>query len=192
MPETSRSAGGERGEVLVAIAREAIGAELGLMAAPARDAPWLAERAATFVTLRLERDLRGCIGSIDPRRALGEDVAHNARSAAFRDPRFPPVSRAEFAALAVEVSVLSPRTPIPAGSESEALESLRPGLDGITLEFGAAAATFLPQVWESLPDPLAFLSQLRRKARLPERFWHPDLRLTRYTVEKFGDDRESA
>ena len=189
MPDCVAPDRAERGGVLVAIARESIGAELGVLAALPRTGSWLEEPAATFVTLRRDGELRGCIGSIDPRRALGADVAHNARSAAFRDPRFPPVERLEFAAIAVEVSVLSVRTPIAAASESEALARLRPGVDGIYLEYGEAAATFLPQVWESLPDPLLFLSELRRKARLPGRFWHPDLRLTRYTVEKFADER---
>jgi AMMECR1 domain-containing protein len=87
--------------------------------------------------------------------------------------------------LAVEVSVLTPRVPFDAPSEAHALAALRPGIDGIYLEFGDLHATFLPQVWESLADPLEFLSELRRKARLPSRFWHPELRISRYTVEKF-------
>lgn len=180
------------GAVLLAIAREAIAERLGDEPCPPRDASWLREPAATFVTLRRENELRGCIGTIDPRRALGEDVAHNACAAAFRDPRFPPLSREELEGLAVEVSVLSPRWPLAAASESEAAASLRPGVDGVYLEYGNASATFLPQVWESIPDPLAFLAELRRKAELPRRFWHPDLRLTRYTVEKFVDERPRA
>ena len=91
----------------------------------------------------------------------------------------------ELPRLQVEVSILSPREPLPVASESDALAKLRPGVDGIALEYGAMSATFLPQVWESLPEPGAFLEHLRRKAGLPARFSHPDLRLTRYTVEKF-------
>jgi AMMECR1 domain-containing protein len=91
----------------------------------------------------------------------------------------------ELERLEVEVSLLSPRLPVDAASEAEALARLRPGVDGVYLEYGDAAATFLPQVWENIPDPLVFLSELRRKAQLPARFWHPELRLTRYTVEKF-------
>jgi hypothetical protein len=87
--------------------------------------------------------------------------------------------------LDVEVSLLSSREPVVAESEAHALSLLRPGLDGIVLEYGVHCATFLPQVWESLADPLEFLSELRRKARLPSRFWHPELRISRYTVEKF-------
>jgi len=177
---------GGRGPVLIAIARASIeqgGAE-PMPSAWGHD--WLGALGASFVTLRLDEDLRGCIGSIDARRALGEDVARNARAAAYRDPRFPPVSAHERPRLAIEVSVLSPREPFVAASEAEALARLRPGIDGIALEYGHASATFLPQVWESLPGPDEFLEQLRRKAGLPARFWHADLRLSRYTVEKFA------
>jgi hypothetical protein len=177
----------DRGRVLVAIGREAIAERLGLGRATGRNEPWLAQPAATFVTLRLDEVLRGCIGSIDARRPLGEDVAGNARAAAFHDPRFEPVVAEEFAALAVEVSVLSPRTAVDAPSEADAVRKLRPGVDGVYLEYAGHAATFLPQVWESLPDPVQFLAALREKARLPARFWDPAIRLTRYTVEKFGD-----
>jgi len=174
----------DRGALLVAIAREAIerepppGASWG-------DAPWLRENGASFVTLKLAGELRGCIGTIDARRALGEDVARNARAAAYRDPRFPPVQDHERRGLAIEVSVLSPRMPFVAPSEAEALAQLRPGLDGIYLQYQEMTATFLPQVWENLSDPLEFLAALRQKAGLPARFWHPDVRLSRYTVEKF-------
>jgi AmmeMemoRadiSam system protein A len=176
----------DRGAILLAIARESIekGGESRALARHPHD--WLREPGASFVTLRLEGELRGCIGSIDARRPLGEDVARNAHAAAYRDPRFPPVSAAELPLLQVEVSVLSPREPLPAGSEGEALERLRPGVDGVALEYGGASATFLPQVWESLPQPAAFLEALRHKAGLPGHFWHPDVRLSRYTVEKFA------
>ena len=176
----------DRGAVLLAIARESIEHGGEAAASIARGHEWLLEPGASFVTLRLEGDLRGCIGSIDARRPLGEDVARNAQAAAYRDPRFPPVSASELARLQVEVSVLSPREPFPVRSEEEALERLRPGVDGLALEYGGASATFLPQVWENLPHPRAFLAALREKAGLPARFWHPELRLSRYTVEKFA------
>jgi AmmeMemoRadiSam system protein A len=177
----------DRGPVLVSIAREAIAERLGRGIVVARNEPWLAEHAASFVTLHLDEMLRGCIGSIDARRPLGEDVAGNARAAAFRDPRFEPLTAMEFDHVSVEVSVLSPRTPLAAASEAEAVDRLRPGVDGVYLEYQDHAATFLPQVWESLPDPVEFLAALRQKARLPARFWDASIRLTRYTVEKFGD-----
>jgi AmmeMemoRadiSam system protein A len=172
----------ERGAVLIAIAREAM--EHDDDAIGSWQEPWLYQPAATFVTLHLDDELRGCIGSIEPRRALGDDVAHNARAACC-DSRFPPLPRESRRRLAVEVSLLSPREPLDALGEADALERLRPGVDGIVLEYGIHCATFLPQVWEHLPEPSAFLAELRRKARLPARFWHRDLRLTRYTVEKF-------
>lgn len=177
----------DRGTVLVTIAREAIGETFGLVVPHERDEPWLARPGATFVTLRLEGNLRGCIGSIEPRRPLGHDVAANACAAAFSDPRFEPLTVVEFESVSVEVSVLSPRTPLVAESESEAAVALRPGVDGVYLEYRGLAATFLPQVWEDLPDPVDFLAALRHKARLPARFWDPAIRLTRYTVEKYGD-----
>lgn len=182
MPES-----GDRGAVLVSIARESIGERLGLASRLRRAEPWLAVQAASFVTLHLEGELRGCIGSIDPRRPLGEDVAFNALAAAFRDPRFEPLTQDEYPAIEIEVSVLSPRTPLAAATEAQAAVGLRPGVDGVYLEYQGHAATFLPQVWENLPDPVEFLAALRLKARLPPRFWDPAIRLTRYTVEKFGD-----
>jgi AmmeMemoRadiSam system protein A len=175
-----------RGATLITIAREAIEADAAFLDIPREwDEAWLRERAASFVTLRLDGDLRGCIGTVDAHRALGDDVAHNAWAAAYRDTRFPPLDPAERARLAIEVSVLSPRLPIEAATEEEALAKIHPGIDGLVLEFSGHHATFLPQVWEGIPDRLEFLSHLRRKARLPMRFWHPGVKLSRYTVEKF-------
>ena len=173
----------EHGPVLLAIAREALAHDEAVDALGWEEA-WLREPGATFVTLRLGGELRGCIGSIEPRRALGTDVAHNARAAS-HDARFPPLPRDRMPHVAIEVSLLSPREPLAVQSEAHALEMLRPGVDGIVLEYGPFCATFLPQVWEHLPEPTMFLAELRRKAGLPARFWRPDLRLTRYTVEKF-------
>jgi AmmeMemoRadiSam system protein A len=175
----------ERGAVLLTIARDAIAGRIAGDGWTQRVEPWLREHAATFVTLRLEGELRGCIGSMEARRALGEDVHENARAAAFRDPRFPPVAAHEIGALQVEVSVLSPQEPMAAATESEALAALRPGIDGIYLQYRELRATFLPQVWDGLPDPLDFLCELRRKADLPTRFWDPQIKLSRYTVEKY-------
>ena len=175
----------ERGATLLAIARAAIErpGESGIESRW-RDA-WLLQPGAAFVTLLLDGELRGCIGSIEAHRPLGEDVARNARAAAYRDPRFPPVTADEIPRLQVEVSVLSPREPLPAASERDALAQMRPGIDGICLDYGEMRSTFLPQVWESLPEPGEFLGELKRKAGLPRTFWHPDLRLSRYTVDKF-------
>ena len=175
----------ERGTVLLASAREAIADPDEPRGEFTRGHEWLRSPAASFVTLRAEGELRGCIGSIDARRPLGDDVARNAHAAAYRDPRFPPLQPGERASVAIEVSVLTPRVPLAAASEGEALAILRPGEDGIYLQYLDTSATFLPQVWENLPDPMDFLAELRRKAGLPARFWHPDIRLSRYTVEKY-------
>ncbi|HEX4331382.1 MAG TPA: AmmeMemoRadiSam system protein A [Usitatibacter sp.] len=174
----------ERGRMLLDIAREAIASPAEPVARVWSEL-WLAEPAATFVTLRDSLgDLRGCIGTIDPHRALGEDVAHNAFAAAYRDPRFPPLRDLERATTAVEVSLLTPRRPFAAQSEAEAVHGLEPGTDGLVFEYHGQRATFLPQVWENISDPLDFLCELRRKAGLPARFWHPDVKLSRYGVEK--------
>ena len=175
----------DRAATLIGIARQAIA--MSERPAPRASWPdaWLGDRGASFVTLRLDEDLRGCIGSVDAHRALGDDVAHNAFAAAYRDPRFAPVAEDERGRLVVEVSVLSARVPMNVATQEEALAAMRPGIDGIYLEYNGLTSTFLPQVWESLADPLDFLCELRRKAGLPARFWHEQIRLSRYTVEKF-------
>jgi hypothetical protein len=175
----------DRATTLIAIAREAIARAERPVSPGQWNSQWLREPGASFVTLKLDGDLRGCIGSVDPHRALGDDVAHNAYGAAYRDTRFPPVADDERARLQVEVSVLTPRRAFEAPSEEAALAQLRPGIDGVYLEYDGMRATFLPQVWESLADPLDFLSELRRKAGLPGRFWHERMKLSRYTVEKY-------
>jgi len=173
-----------RGATLIAIARDAL-ARADDPGPRSWNEPWLRETGASFVTLKLDGELRGCIGTIDPRRPLGDDVAHNARAAAYQDPRFPTVTPAERIRLEIEVSVLSQREPMAVATEAEAAAQLRPGVDGVYLEYEYLRSTFLPQVWESLPDPREFLSELRRKAGLPGHFWNPGIRLSRYTVEKF-------
>jgi AmmeMemoRadiSam system protein A len=184
-PSTSAASGATRGRTLLAIAREAIEQGPGLQTPGEWHEAWLAEPGATFVTLKLDGELRGCIGSLEPRRSLADDVAGNARAAAYRDPRFPPVDRDERRRLEVEVSVLSAPEPIAAQTEDEVIAQLRPGVDGVVLEYGEMRSTFLPQVWESLPAPADFLGELKRKAGLPRAFWDPRVRVSRYTVEKF-------
>lgn len=176
----------DRGQVVLGIARAAIERALG-RARPltTAEAAWLQEKGSSFVTLRREGDLRGCIGSLEAYRPLGEDIAQNAVAAALHDRRFPPVEASELDALEVEVSLLTPSEPLPCSDESDALCKLRPGVDGVVIEFGTHRATFLPQVWESLPLPSLFLRELKRKAGLPADFWHPGLRISRYGVEKY-------
>lgn len=181
------SADKQRGATLIGIARAAIGEKLGVATGAQRSAPWLEQPGATFVTLMLDDALRGCIGSLEARRPLGLDVRDNALAAAFRDPRFKPLSSAEWTGTSVEVSLLSALEPLPLDDEAAVLERLRPGVDGLVLEFGHHRGTFLPQVWEQLPQPESFLVNLKRKAGLPPDFWEPGMRLKRYTVTKWRE-----
>jgi AmmeMemoRadiSam system protein A len=152
---------------------------------PREYAPRLRERGASFVTLRRGGDLRGCTGRLEASEPLVADVARSAHRAAVADPRFEPVEERELAELELKISVLSPLEPLPARSEAELLAALRPGVDGLVLREGVAGATFLPAVWESLPDPAAFLRELRRKAGLPGHHWSAQLRFERYTALEF-------
>ena len=138
---------------------------------------------ASFVTLNLQGVLRGCIGHLEATQPLVEDVADNAFAAAFRDPRFPPLSEQEFANLEIHLSILTPAVPLPCESESELLQKLRPHRDGLILAEGTRRGTFLPSVWEQLTDPKEFLCQLKRKAGLPDDYWSPDLEVLRYETE---------
>ena len=177
----------EQGRLLITLARAAIAREFNSQEALPPQPEWTKTSGAVFVTLTEGGRLRGCIGSLEAHRALGDDVVHNARAAAFRDPRFPPLGAEELARVRVEVSVLTPATPMSCSDETDALAQLRPGVDGLILHFQHYRATFLPSVWESLPDPYIFLTHLKQKAGLPLDFWSPDLRAERYTTEYFGD-----
>ncbi len=173
------------GRALLAIARSAIGAELGLRPAADVSHDALAQPAATFVTLKRAGELRGCIGSLEPRRPLGVDVRENAIAAAFRDPRFPPLAAVEFAGTSVEVSLLSAGERLDVRDEDDLLARLSPGVDGLVLEYEHQRATFLPQVWESIPAPREFLAALKRKAGLAVDFWSPRVNVSRYGVTKW-------
>lgn len=141
---------------------------------------------ASFVTLRVKGLLRGCIGSLDARRPLVSDVALNAFAAAFRDPRFPALRRDELSRLTLHLSVLSPPQALTCTSEEDLIAQLRPGIDGLILEDRGRRGTFLPSVWEQLPDPKPFLEQLRQKAGLPSGHWSETLRIARYTTDSFS------
>jgi AmmeMemoRadiSam system protein A len=145
--------------------------------------PELKEERATFVTLTLDGNLRGCIGMLEACRPLAEDVAENAVSAAFRDPRFPPLSRDEFDDLKISISVLSPPQEMTFSSEADLLEKIRPGVDGLILQEGFRKGTFLPSVWEELPDKELFFEHLKLKAGLPAGYWSDTLCVSRYTAE---------
>lgn len=177
----------ELGQALVAIARNAVGAELGRGRGGVPSHGALGAPGATFVTLTQRGELRGCIGSLAAARPLRDDVHANAIAAAFRDPRFPPLSAIEFDVTHIEVSLLSASSPIAAADETALLRTLVPGVDGVILEFGRHRATFLPQVWDTLGDPRAFLDALMRKAGLAPGFWHPEIRFSRYAVTKWTE-----
>ena len=120
-------------------------------------------------------------------RSFPTSCCSYAIAAAFRDPRFEPLELHEFAELEIEVSLLEPAQPLGSASEAEAHSALRPGVDGVILEWRGRRATFLPQVWEQLPQPREFLAALKRKAGLAADFWADDLRLSRYRVRSYAD-----
>ncbi|KAB2921009.1 MAG: AmmeMemoRadiSam system protein A [Dechloromonas sp.] len=176
------------GRTLLRLARNAIGGHFGLPPQPVDESAQLQEWAATFVTLTRHGELRGCIGSLEAWRPLAEDVRSNALAAAFRDPRFPPLSAAELPHTRIEVSLLTPAEALSCRDEADALSKLRPHIDGVILSAGRHRATFLPQVWEQLPDPALFLAQLKRKAGLAASYWGPEVRLEHYTVRKWQEE----
>jgi AmmeMemoRadiSam system protein A len=171
------------GDVLLRIARGALGEVLRHERFVMPDDPFLYDPGASFVTLREGTELRGCIGSLVARRPLGIDVKKNALAAAFDDPRFAPLRASELSEVALEVTVLSALEPIACHSEEEALAALRPGIDGVVLRVGAFGGTFIPQMWGELPEPRSFLAHLKRKAGLRPDFWSPQVRLSRFTAD---------
>lgn len=193
--ETDHPDATSHGPTLLAVARASIARALGLTTpAPAvdEDAPWLRQAGASFVTLTQGGALRGCIGSLQAHRPLLDDVKANAVAAALDDPRFAPLRAAELPRTEIEVSLLSPLQAMHFASEADALAQLRPSVDGVVFAYRHYRSTFLPQVWEQLPDAHDFMAQLKRKAGLPGDFWDPDVRLQRYTVTQFSEQRKGA
>jgi len=140
---------------------------------------------AVFVTLTREGELRGCVGSFEARRSLILDVARNAYSAAFMDFRFSPVTETDLEGLDLHISLLGPLVPLSVSGLTDLIAVLRPGKDGLLLEDLPNRATFLPQVWDSLPDPGDFVGELFMKAGLPADHWSGTLQFHRYAVEEF-------
>ena len=178
----------DAGQVLTGLARAAIVREMG--GGPSSEAAWprwLEEPGASFVTLTIGGDLRGCIGSLEAWRELGRDVESNAVSAAFGDPRFRPVAREEVGRIRIEVSVLSSPAPIEFSSREDLLGQLRPFVDGLIFSARGRRGTFLPQVWQDLPEPEVFLDHLVRKAGLRQGYWGEDVTVERYTVTAFHE-----
>ncbi len=146
----------------------------------------LKQPGAAFVTLHLRGELRGCIGSLVAWRSLAMDVAENTRAAALRDPRFSPVSPAELSEIDLHISVLTPPEVMTVCDEDDLLAQLVPYQDGLILSCGNARATFLPAVWEQLPDPVQFVTHLKHKAGWAADFWSPDMRCERYQALSIG------
>ena len=183
--ETPRASSGKA--LLLDVARQSIewGLRTGQPLAVDPDAypPELGKLRATFVTLRRNGELRGCVGGLVASRPLVADVARSAFGAAFRDNRFPPLEASELEQLEIHISILSPLEPLSAPDEKALLEAIRPGIDGIVVRDGARQGTFLPAVWESLPEPGAFWRELKRKAGLPLDTWSGRWEIFHYTVE---------
>jgi AmmeMemoRadiSam system protein A len=175
------------GPLLLRLARGSIEHALG---GPLGDMPteaWSARPGATFVTLFTDGELHGCIGSIEPRRPLAEDVASNAIAAAFRDPRFSPLTRADLPRLRIEVSLLSPLEAFPVKDEDDALAQVRPFEDGVALSLGTRRGVLLPQVWERRCTPREFFAALKMKAGLNADAWDTGIELSRFTLEKWRE-----
>jgi uncharacterized protein len=172
---------------LIAIAKQSI--QQGLLSGGAiklnlDDYPEaLQAKRATFVTLELDGELRGCVGMLEATRPLVQDVAENAYAAAFRDRRFRPLSTDEFKQIQLHISVLSEPETINFDSEADLIRQLRPFIDGLILVEGGRRATFLPTVWNSLPEPEDFLEHLKRKAGWSSHYWSENLKAFRYTTD---------
>ncbi len=133
--------------------------------------PRLCEERACFVTLTMDGELRGCTGTLNARRPLAEEVSVTTVQTAFNDPRFSPVTAAEVPFIEIEISVLTPSVPLHFDTPDDLPRLLRPGIDGVTLHLGSFRSTFLPQVWERIPDPVEFLTLLSRKMGLSSNAW---------------------
>ncbi len=152
--------------------------------------PALADPGATFTTLHFEGRLRGCSGTLEAVRPLAADVSYSAFRAAFRDPRFDPVGKHELAAIRLEVSVLTSLESITVSDEADLLARLTPGIDGLVIIAELGRATFLPKVWEMLPDPQQFLAALKAKCGLAENYWSEQLEFQRYRTTSYAESRK--
>lgn len=185
-PDEARQIVARHGDTLldVAIASIEHGQADGAALRPELDRfdPALRHKRASFVTLRIAGELRGCIGKPRACNPLIADVAENAFGAAFEDNRFPALKASELDELDVEVSVLSDPTPLLFDGEHDLMRKLKPGTDGVILEQGSHRGLFLPDVWKSFPEPRGFLAQLKIKAGLSETYWSNDLTALRFTT----------
>jgi hypothetical protein len=179
-----------RGKTLIAVARDALRAAFGAEPGPQPEAPWLRAPGATFVTLRKSGRLRGCVGTLEPCRSLIDDVRVNARASAFSDPRFEPLRREELDETTIEVTELSPTELLPVRGEREAMDAIRPGVDGVLIAAGGRRGTFLPQMWDQLPTKQEFFHHLKLKAGIDPHTWPDDMRVWRYQAKKHKEREE--
>ena len=147
----------------------------------------LLKHRATFVTLKINNTLRGCIGTLTAQQPLIKDVVNNAYQAAFHDPRFEPLYPQELEQLHITISILSPPESMHVTSEQDLIDQLRPGQDGLIIEDDGHRATFLPSVWEQLPDPATFLQHLKHKAGVPADYWSDTINVERYGSIEFEE-----
>ena len=185
-----------QGQVLVKLARETIMDQLGVddsgrdsenLLSALKDAPFKLH-CGTFVTLNINGQLRGCIGNLTSTKTVLEDVKHNALQAAFHDPRFAPLSKDELESIQIEISILTEPQLLVYRDWQDLIGKLRVHVDGVIIRRGHARATFLPQVWEQLPRPEAFLDHLCMKAGLSSQAWkNSELEILTYQVQYFEE-----
>ncbi|NLE46326.1 MAG: AmmeMemoRadiSam system protein A [Chloroflexi bacterium] len=184
-------------QLLLSLARNTIVREAQQLSRPDVDLSTLPDElvneGASFVTLTQFSQLRGCIGSLEARQPLVLDVRDNAANAAFQDPRFPPVTLREVEDLVIEISILSKPEPLPYEGPDDLIARLRPGIDGVVIQKGWNRATFLPQVWDKLPDPHQFVEHLCLKAHLPaDAYRRQALDVSVYQVEEFSERQDAS
>ena len=182
----------EEGKALLVIARKTIDRALfrrkGEAILPQIHSPKYSEQRGTFVTLTINGRLRGCIGHITPRESLLEGIQINALNAAFRDPRFSPLTKEEWKKVKIEISILTEPKILSYEGPEDLLEKLHSGVDGVIIQKGAYQSTFLPQVWEQLQDKKQFLTHLCMKAGLDGNAWEKgDLVVSTYQVQAFEE-----
>ena len=182
----------DEGKYLLSLARQTIEERLtgqeGEGQPETLQSPKFHEKRGTFVTLTENGALRGCIGHIIPHESMIEGIRENAINAAFKDPRFPPLSEAEWKRVQVEISILTDPIPLDYTDAVDLLNRLRPGIDGLIIKKGFNQATFLPQVWEQLPDKKEFLRHLCLKAGLDRDAWkHDKLDVLVYQAQAFEE-----
>jgi AmmeMemoRadiSam system protein A len=183
-----------KGEVLLSIARAVIAKELGIdydldIKKLISDNSRLLEKGAVFVTLNTKsnHNLRGCIGSIIAHRSLIDDLIHNAKSAAFNDPRFHPLSKEEFDNIVIDISLLTPPQEVTYSNVEDLKQKIHPNIDGVIIKDSTHQATFLPQVWKELPTFELFMAHLCQKAGIFGECFNHHPSIYTYQVQEYSE-----